>query len=79
MPHPVFPLQTLDTHLPTGNCQYLHKGLDAHGLVVPNQLSERGVSPVLPQDDVACVGLHLDHVVPAATLAPVERDKQEQS
>lgn len=79
MPHPLFPPQTPDIHLPTGNSQYLHEGLDAHGLVIPHQLGERGVSPVLPQDDVACIGLHLDHVVSAAAFTPGERDRQKQS
>lgn len=70
MPHPLFPLKTLAIHLPTGNSQYLHEGLDADALVVAHQLRQRGVSTVLPQDDVARVGLHLDHVVPAAAFAP---------
>lgn len=46
--------------------------------MILHQLGERGVSPVLPQDDVAYIGLHLDHVVPAAALAPGERDGQKQ-
>lgn len=79
MPHPLFPQKTLAIHLPTGNSQYLHEGLDAHTLVVSHQIRERGVSAVLPQDDVACVGLHLDHVVPAAAFAPGDRDGQKWS
>ena len=76
MPHPLCWLQILDTHLPTGNSQYLHEGLDAHSLVISNQFGERGVSPVFPQDDIACIGLHLDHVVSAAAFASGEMDKQ---
>lgn len=76
MPHPLSQLQILDIHLPTGNSQYLHEGLDAHSLVILNQFSERGVSPVFPQDDIACVGLHFDHVVSAAAFAPGEMDRQ---
>lgn len=45
MPHSLFPLRILDIHLPTGNSQYLHEGLDAHGLVVLHQLREPGPRP----------------------------------
>lgn len=40
MSHPLFWLQILGIHLPTGNTQYLHEGLYAHRLVVPNQFGE---------------------------------------
>lgn len=74
-----FPPGDPGTHLPTGDSQCLHEGLDAHALVVVHQLGQRGVRPVLTQDDVASVGLHLDHVVPAAPFAPGERDGHKQS
>lgn len=76
MPYPLFWLQILNTHLSTGNSQFFHEGLDAHSLVILNQFSERGMSLVFPQDDIACIGLHLDHVVSAAAFAPGEMDRE---
>lgn len=79
LPYILFLLQILSTHLPTGNSQFLHEGLDAHSLVIPNQFGERRVSAVFPQDHIPCIGLHLDHVVSAAAFAPGEMDRQKQS
>lgn len=39
-PCPIFQLQILSIHLATGNSQFFHEGLDAHSLVILNQLGE---------------------------------------
>lgn len=75
-PCPILQLQILSIHLPTGNSQFFHEGLDAHSLVILNQFGERGMSPVFPQNDIACIGLHLDQVVPAPVLAPEKTERQ---
>lgn len=63
------------THLSTGRCQELHKGLDAHLRVILHQVREGGVGTVLPQDHILPITLHLDHVVPAAVRPPGDQTK----
>lgn len=58
------------TRLSTRLGEELHKGHDSHLSVILDQIEQGGVHPVLSEDHVLPVTLHLDHVVTESVSSP---------